>query len=117
MDGGSEPEVAAAAEESRRARLPLLRELVESGEGRRDGGLQGLPESAAPGRKEGSSQVKWFVEIVENGGAVVKRIECGASERSAEKVQRGAEINLNHERFFTRLVIEPEEVEAGAQSG
>lgn len=52
--------------------------------------------------------MKWFIEIVEReGGAVVKRIECGASERMAEKAQRGVNINLDHERFFTRLTIEP----------
>ena len=58
--------------------------------------------------------MKWFIEVVERGGktTVVSRIECGASERMAEKAQRGVEINLDHDRFFTRLVIDPEEQEA-----
>jgi hypothetical protein len=58
--------------------------------------------------------MKWFVEVVERGAAekkVVKRIECGASERMAEKAQRGVNINLNHERFFTRIAVEPEAVQ------
>ena len=57
--------------------------------------------------------MKWFIEVVERAaGATVKRIECGASERMAEKADRGVNINLDHERFFTRLVIEPEPVES-----
>jgi hypothetical protein len=44
------------------------------------------------------------VEIVERGtDKVVKRIPC-ASERAAEKVERGANINLNHDGFYTRIV-------------
>lgn len=46
----------------------------------------------------------WRVEVVEFATeAVVKSIDC-ASERSADKVDRGVNINLNHERFFTRVV-------------
>lgn len=47
----------------------------------------------------------WTVEVVERGSdKVVKEIPCGASERAAEKVERGVNINLNHEAFYTRLV-------------
>lgn len=43
------------------------------------------------------------VEIVERSTeTVVKRIPCD-SERSAEKVERGVNINLNHDEFFTRI--------------
>lgn len=54
------------------------------------------------------SKLKWFVEVVERGAEekVVKRIEAGASERAAERVERGVNINLNVERFFTRVVEE-----------
>jgi hypothetical protein len=52
---------------------------------------------------------KYFVEIIEDEtGAVEKRIECSGSERMAEKVQRGVEINLNHEDYSTRIVKEEE---------
>lgn len=45
-----------------------------------------------------------YVEIVEYAtNAVVKRMGP-MSERKAEKVERGAEINLNHERFYVRTV-------------
>ncbi len=53
----------------------------------------------------------WSVEVVERGEPekVVKTIECG-SERRAERVERGVMINLNHDRFFTRLKeVAPEE--------
>jgi hypothetical protein len=48
--------------------------------------------------------MKWFVEVVEHGAEekIAKLIECD-SERAAERVERGVNINLNHERFFTRL--------------
>jgi hypothetical protein len=48
----------------------------------------------------------WQLEIVERGvpEKVVKTISCGSSERHAAKVERGVDINLNHDRFFTRLV-------------
>lgn len=45
-----------------------------------------------------------FVEIVRyEGGEVVKRMGP-MSRHSAEKVDDGANINLNHEQFFTRIV-------------
>ena len=53
--------------------------------------------------------MSWTVEVVERGAEekVVKRIPAG-SERAAERVERGVNINLNHERFFSRLVEEEE---------
>jgi hypothetical protein len=48
----------------------------------------------------------WFVEIVDSEtDKVVKRMGP-MSERKAEKVERGAEINLDHEHFFVRVVGE-----------
>ncbi len=50
---------------------------------------------------------RWFVEIVEyDTERVDKSMRCH-SERDAEKVDRGANINLNHERFYTRIRQEP----------
>ena len=48
---------------------------------------------------------EWQVEIVERGNPekVIKAISCGSSERHAERVERGVNINLNHDKFFTRL--------------
>ncbi len=58
------------------------------------------------------SIMKWFVEIVEfKTEQVVKRIEC-ASERQADRVDGGANINLNHEEYFTRIVSEGQEESA-----
>ena len=45
-----------------------------------------------------------YVEIVNHEtGEVVKRMGP-LSPQQADKVERGAEINLNHERFFVRQV-------------
>lgn len=50
----------------------------------------------------------WVVEVVEVANKkVVTRIDCHTDSRShAERVQRGVNINLNHAKFFTRLVSE-----------
>jgi hypothetical protein len=46
----------------------------------------------------------FYVEIVKSSsGEVVKRMGP-MPERTAEKVEIGASINLNHEEFFTRIV-------------
>lgn len=45
----------------------------------------------------------YFVEIVKNDGEVVKRMGP-MSAHSAEKTERGANINLNHDGFWTRIV-------------
>jgi len=48
-----------------------------------------------------------FVEIVKYGDPeeVVKRVGP-MSERKAEKVDSGININLNYEQFFTRIITE-----------
>jgi hypothetical protein len=47
---------------------------------------------------------EWKVEVVHiETEEVVKAIECN-SERSAERVERGVLINMNHEDYFTRIV-------------
>ena len=52
--------------------------------------------------------MKYFVEIVNyETGEVVKRMD-GGTERRAEKIDRGANINLDHENYFTRIVEEKE---------
>lgn len=49
------------------------------------------------------SNKEWVVLIVEEGGEVVETIEC-KGRREAEQVQRGVNINLNHDKFFTRCI-------------
>jgi hypothetical protein len=50
--------------------------------------------------------MEWFVEIVEHStDKVEKRIPC-QSERSAESTDSGVNRNLDHEKFFTRIVSE-----------
>lgn len=47
-----------------------------------------------------------FVEVVEiETDSVVKRIECG-SDRRAEKVEDGLTRQINHDKYFTRVVSE-----------
>lgn len=46
----------------------------------------------------------WYVEVIESlSGEVVERIEC-SSERKAEKVEDGININLDWENYETRVV-------------
>jgi len=50
--------------------------------------------------------MKYYVEVVRyEDGNVVKRIEC-SSERNADKVDRGVNINLNHDEYYTRIIEE-----------
>lgn len=47
----------------------------------------------------------WYVEVVEfDTEAVVKAIGPVGSEREAERVERGVLINMNTEKYFTRVV-------------
>lgn len=47
----------------------------------------------------------WFVEVVcVDGDEVVRRLGPFTSERQADKCERGLEINLNHEKYFVRVV-------------
>jgi len=48
--------------------------------------------------------VKQKVQVVDiKFGAVVHSVNCN-SERSAERVEQGMSINLNHAEYFTRIV-------------
>ncbi len=50
---------------------------------------------------------KWFVDIIEHGTEKVeKSMEC-RSETDADRVDGGVNINLNHEKFYTRIRREP----------
>lgn len=50
----------------------------------------------------------WLVEIVSHAeGEVVKRMGPMTMQK-AERVERGAEINLDHERYYVRTVRAPE---------
>lgn len=51
--------------------------------------------------------MKYFVDIKRNKTKTIeKSIEC-SSERTAEKVERGVNINLNHKEYYT--IIRKEE--------
>lgn len=54
-----------------------------------------------------STSSQFYVEVVQygknGGGRVVKRLGP-MSERKADKVDDGLNRNLNHEKFFTRIV-------------
>jgi hypothetical protein len=51
--------------------------------------------------------MKYIVEVVEfDTDCVVREIECGESYRSAEKCANGIDINLDHEKYFTRIESE-----------
>ena len=64
--------------------------------------MNGFSTVVQEGKRE-----QFFVEIVKHGGnghdTVEKRMGP-MSERRAERVDGGANINLNHEEFFTRIV-------------
>lgn len=50
---------------------------------------------------------QWWVDIVEvvgNNNEVVKRLGPFGSESECDRADRGVNINLNHERFFTRIL-------------
>lgn len=54
--------------------------------------------------------MKKYIEIVSyETGEAVKRVEVtGKTENSIDKVERGININLNHEQFYTREAEEKE---------
>lgn len=37
-------------------------------------------------------------------GTVVRVVECGASKSRAEKADMGIQINLDHDKYFTRII-------------
>lgn len=56
-----------------------------------------------------------YVEIVELESGKVNKRMGPMGRRKASKVQGGANINLNHERFYTRIVNEEEGVKDGSR--
>lgn len=50
--------------------------------------------------------MKYFIEIVETETDEVVERMGPHPERTAEKIERGANINLNHEDYHTRIVEE-----------
>lgn len=48
---------------------------------------------------------RYFIEVVDfENDKVVDRIEVKGTKKRAERVDRGININMNHERYFTRIV-------------
>lgn len=48
---------------------------------------------------------KYEVQIIEvHTGEVIKRFAPQCSERAAQKLERGVQINLNHEKYVTDIV-------------
>jgi len=59
-------------------------------------------------KKEGNIMEKYFVEIKKfKASKIIKRIEC-ETERDAEQIERGVNINLNHGEYYTVIKIERE---------
>ena len=50
--------------------------------------------------------VQWFVEVIEYDTEKVVKKLGPMSEKKAEKVERGLNINLDQERFFTVITEE-----------
>ena len=46
----------------------------------------------------------WFVEVIESKGSKVVKSIPFTSYSNAERVERGVQINLNHEQFHTKTV-------------
>lgn len=55
-----------------------------------------------------------YVEIVEFAGGKVSKRMGPMSRTKASKVQGGANINLNHKRFYTRIVNDQEGMRDGS---
>ena len=46
----------------------------------------------------------YIIQIIESAtGEIVKEFEPQSSEHNADRVNRGVNINLDHERFYTRI--------------
>ena len=51
-----------------------------------------------------SGDQKHFVNVIEiETGIVVRSIKC-INENTADRVERGVQINLNHDKFFTEII-------------
>ena len=49
---------------------------------------------------------RYLVEVVDyETEEVVDRIKVDGTKRKAERVERGVNINMNHDRYFTRVVL------------
>ncbi len=57
------------------------------------------------------SDERFYVEIVRYDDEAVVKQSGPFSERKANRVDDGLNINLNHERYFTRIVLESEKAE------
>jgi hypothetical protein len=62
-----------------------------------------MPESEV---SEQETRDEVFVEIVKRQGAEVIKRMGPMPERRAERVKRGAEINLNHDDYYVRITGE-----------
>ena len=63
--------------------------------------LEASKASQAKAKRENAA---FCIEVVdETTNSVVKAIDC-ASQRQADRIEAGLNINLNHERYFTRIV-------------
>ena len=63
--------------------------------------LEASKASQAQAKRENAA---FCIEVVdETTNSVVKSFDC-ASQRQADRIEAGLNINLNHERFFTRIV-------------
>ena len=63
-----------------------------------------LAASKASQAKAKRENAAFCIEVVdETTNSVVKAIDC-ASQRQADRIESGLNINLNHERYFTRIV-------------
>ena len=49
----------------------------------------------------------WYVQIIEHATDVVVEEMGPFTERKADKVDDGANINLDHERFYTNMIERP----------
>lgn len=63
--------------------------------------LRASTEAQARAKRENAA---FCIEVVDEAtNSVVKAIDC-ASKRQADRIEAGLNINLNHERYFTRIV-------------
>lgn len=46
----------------------------------------------------------WKVQVIQDSTGEVVQTMPASSERDAERIQRGVEINLNHEAYSTKVV-------------
>ena len=54
--------------------------------------------------KEGKLKHRVVIISYETGKPI-HSIECGTSERKAERVEQGVNININHDKYYTMIEI------------